>query len=201
MNKFKTTCFYILSFTWGILYTLIGSIVMLSLLVVGKKPQRFNDRFYIRVGKHWGGCNLGPWFICDESPSLHTKQHESGHGFQNALWGPLYPFVVCIPSGLRYWLFTLKTQKQREVFCTLVILGILLIGSGFLIPGIIFGVLWAIVIGGLILGYTFYLLISICLIELPKFESADTRPKYDDAWFEGQASEWGAKMYPTETKN
>lgn len=202
MNKFKTIIFYILSFTWGLLYTLIGSLVMLVLLIAGKKPERFNDRFYIRVGKKsWGGCEMGPWFICDQSPTLHIKQHESGHGFQNVLWGPLFPFVVCIPSAIRYWLYEIKPHKYRKLFCGIITGLIGWIGCSFLIPGIIFSAIWAICIGAFILAFMVYIIVLIDIIELPKFRFDENQPKYDDMWFEGQASKWGAKMYPTDNKD
>ena len=59
--------------------------------------------FYFKVGKSWGGLELGGLFITDSTPSLHTLCHEHGHGFQNCLWGILYPFVIGIPSAIRYW--------------------------------------------------------------------------------------------------
>ena len=36
--------------------------------------------------------------------TLHTKQHELGHTFQNAILGPFFIFLVSIPSAIRYWL-------------------------------------------------------------------------------------------------
>ena len=29
--------------------------------------------------------------------------HEYGHSIQNLWWGWLMPFVICIPSAVRYW--------------------------------------------------------------------------------------------------
>lgn len=202
MKPFKTVLFYILSFTWGIIMTLIGCLVFLVLLIAGKKPQKFYDRIYIKVKDNWGGCELGPWFICGETDdSLHLKQHESGHGFQNIILGPLMPFVVSLPSAARYWLFEIETQKNRAIFSYLVIVFLVLIGLGLFIPGIIFTIGWMIGIGAFVLAYAIYMFIWLCCIELPKFASSTTRPRYDDAWFEGVASKWGAKVYPQDYKN
>jgi hypothetical protein len=33
----------------------------------------------------------------------YTKQHEVGHSVQNCFFGPLMPFIVSIPSVIRYW--------------------------------------------------------------------------------------------------
>ena len=32
-----------------------------------------------------------------------TRNHEHGHAVQNAVYGVLMPFIVCIPSATRYW--------------------------------------------------------------------------------------------------
>jgi hypothetical protein len=41
--------------------------------------------------------------LCDENAGEHTMAHECGHGLQNCIWGPLFPFVIAIPSAVRYW--------------------------------------------------------------------------------------------------
>ena len=54
------------------------------------------------------GLDLGTnFFLADNMGrdwTLHTKQHETGHTFQNALLGPLAIFLIFIPSAIRYWL-------------------------------------------------------------------------------------------------
>lgn len=39
--------------------------------------------------------------------------HEAGHGLQNIVWGFLFPFVVCIPSAIRYWYRELKYHRKH----------------------------------------------------------------------------------------
>lgn len=199
MSTWKKIGFYFLSFTWGIIMTFIGCLVFLALIITGHKPYKFYDRIYIKVSDNWGGCELGPWFICGQNDdSLHLKQHESGHGFQNIILGPLMPFVVSLPSAARYWLFTIKTQRGRTIFSYIVVLLLALIGLGFFIPGLMFIAWWAIGIGLFVIAYTVYMFIWLCCTELPKFANSSTYPRYDDAWFEGMASRWGAKVYPEE---
>ena len=43
----------------------------------------------------------------------HTTMHEIGHTFQNAVLGPLYPFLVLIPSAIRYWMFGSRTRHGK----------------------------------------------------------------------------------------
>ena len=99
---FKRTLFYIISFTWGGIMTAIGLVVLLVTLPFGKFGI-YHGRIYKRIGKNWGGVELGCFFLCDNSADEYILAHESGHGLQNCLWGPLMPFVICIPSAIRYW--------------------------------------------------------------------------------------------------
>ena len=100
MKKFF---YWFLSLTWGLPMTLIGLIVALALLITGHKPHRFGYTFYFKVGKSWGGLELGAIFLTDSTPSEHTLCHEHGHGFQNCVLGIFYPFIIGIPSAVRYW--------------------------------------------------------------------------------------------------
>jgi hypothetical protein len=55
--------------------------------------------------------------LCDENAGEHTMAHECGHGLQNCIWGPLFPFVIAIPSAVRYWYreFLHKHNKAKYV--------------------------------------------------------------------------------------
>ena len=194
MKKIKTLLFYIASFTWGILMSLVACIIFLFLMICGKKPERFHNRIFIKVGKNWGGLELGPWFLTDSSPSLHIKQHESGHGIQNIILGPFMPLIVCLPSAARYWLYQIEKDIFKVLYCFGVVVFIVLISCSFLIPGIIHGTLWAIITGSIVLALALYMLVWLCIIELPKFLNNNS-PRYDDAWFEGWATRLGQKYY------
>ena len=97
----KRILFYIISFTWGSLMSVIGLLVLLFTLPFGKFGI-YHGRLYKRIGKNWGGIELGCFFLCDKTAGEHTLAHESGHGLQNCIWGPLMLFVICIPSAARY---------------------------------------------------------------------------------------------------
>lgn len=197
MSKIKSILFYVLSFTWGIIMSLIGCIVFLALMIVGYRPKRFYDRLYIEVGNNWGGVELGPWFLTDKSVGLHTRQHESGHGFQNTILGPFMPFVVCIPSAVRYWLREFRTSKGRLLYSIILTTILFLIGIALLILGIGFHIVWLAILGGAFTAYVLILGTWLIFIERPKYKE-NSWPKYDDIWFEHQASEWGAKVFPEE---
>lgn len=206
MSKSKVILFYIASFTWGILMSAIGGIVVLALLITGHKPQRFHDRIYFQVGGNWGGAEIGCFFIVGNPTSLHIKQHESGHGFQNCWWGPLMPFVVCIPSAIRYWLRECKTKKIKYIYSSILSLILLILGVGLIIPGCIFTLIPLIVVGNLIVLYFICIFSWLFFIELPKYGDSGNVGKdgkyveYDSIWFEGQATRLGAKVYPEDSK-
>lgn len=103
MKIFKVVLFWVASCTWGILMTLFGALVALALLISGHKPKTFHYFIYFEVGVGWGGFEAGPFFIVNKDAGLTLKQHESGHGLQNIILGPLMPFTVSIPSAVRYW--------------------------------------------------------------------------------------------------
>lgn len=136
---FNLILFYLVSATWGCIMTLIGAIVILISLPFGK-VHTYHGRLYATWFKGWGGVSLGCFFVCGEDCQYDSiMSHECGHGLQNCIWGPLMPFVVCIPSAFRYWYRVLKYNRKNLTPPT----------------------------------------------------------KYDDIWFEGQATNWGKKYILT----
>ena len=77
---------------------------------------KFGPCHYIMLFDNWGGLDLGTnFFLADNMGrdwTLHTKQHETGHTFQNALLGPLAIFLIFIPSAIRYWLDVFGKQNS-----------------------------------------------------------------------------------------
>lgn len=98
----KRSTFYLLSFTWGLILSLGGVLHCIILLISGKRPKRFGHCLHFEVGSNWGGANFGWLIITNKNPSRHILEHEHGHGLQNIMLGPLMPFIVCLPSSLRY---------------------------------------------------------------------------------------------------
>ena len=95
--------YYFLSITWGLPLTLIGALISLTLIIAGYKPRRWGGCIYFNVGERWGGCELGLFFLTDKSDDEQIKNHEFGHSIQNCYLGVIMPFVVSIPSAVRYW--------------------------------------------------------------------------------------------------
>lgn len=96
--------FYMLSFTWGIVMTIVGYLTALVLILMGHKPNgKYGYCLVFEIGRNWGGLSLGPVIIKDKSISYYVLKHEHGHAIQNCWFGPLFPIIVGIPSAVRYW--------------------------------------------------------------------------------------------------
>ena len=92
---FKRIGFYFLSFTWGIIPTFVGLIVTAVAACFGR-VRTFHGRLYSVLGIDGGCLELGCFFVICEScaDSGNLRAHESGHGLQNILFGPLFIFLV-----------------------------------------------------------------------------------------------------------
>lgn len=58
---------------------------------------------------------MGLMFVRDQkSTQEYLDTHEFGHTFQNCLLGPLFPFVVAIPSATRYWIQEFRSRAGKQ---------------------------------------------------------------------------------------
>ena len=112
--------YWIGQLTWGIIMSLIGLITALICIIFLKgKAHRNGFTFIVEVGGNWGGLDLGAVSLCggyttvcpDENWFQHTRRHEFGHSLQNLIFGPLFPFIVAIPSAIRYHYQNYRSSK------------------------------------------------------------------------------------------
>lgn len=113
MKKFNKSIYYLLNLLWGFPMTFIGAIVTVVLLLAGKRPTWHGGCLHFCIGHNWGGINLGLVFLTDNKPSEHTCNHEYGHSLQNAIFGPFMPFIIGIPSIIRYWVFEIRYRQHK----------------------------------------------------------------------------------------
>lgn len=186
--RLSKTKFYILSLSWGLPMTLIGAVVALVLLIAGYKPKKYGYFVYFEVGQNWGGSEFGLFFIGSECMGDYIKSHEAGHGIQNCYYGPLMPFLVCIPSAVRYWMRNMPTIAKKKVFVFVLNLVCLVIS----IVLICISVTWLTYIAIFFLIYMIMICYWLSFIEIPKYKNGNS-PYYDDVWFEGEATYIGTK--------
>ena len=111
MNK---KLYYALSYTWGLPLNLIGLLVEIFLLLFGLKPEKYGPCRAYKVGRNWGGFELGHVIIVNKDPSEHILNHEFGHSIQNAVLGPFYLIVIWIPSMVRYQYRELQKHINKD---------------------------------------------------------------------------------------
>ncbi len=102
--------FYLLSLTWGLPMNLAGGLVAAAMLLTGHKMHRFGPCFYFEQGKSWGGMDWGMFIVANKGAGERLLSHELGHAMQNCRFGPFMPFLVGIPSSLRYRARKLRTR-------------------------------------------------------------------------------------------
>lgn len=93
--------FYTLSFTWGIIMTIIGLYAALYLLIRGYKASKHGYCWCFSKGVGWGGVSLGFIMIKSIDCGDRTKNHEHGHAIQNCYFGPLH-CIFSLMSAARY---------------------------------------------------------------------------------------------------
>lgn len=109
--------YYILTFTWGILSNILGALVVLFFVPIFKATVETRYGRWVFVGgKYWGGLSLGNFVFLSSDAAKDTFiiSHEIGHSLQNILWGPLFLFVIGLPSMVRYWLIDWGWIKVKD---------------------------------------------------------------------------------------
>lgn len=117
MKVLKTILFWFLSLTWGLIMTLIG-LVGYAVLTGSANQSRYYLGVHSGISENWGGVSLGPFIFTGKSSSEATKKHELGHSIQNIILGPLFPFIIGIPSAIRCgyynWYYKYKFPKTQK---------------------------------------------------------------------------------------
>lgn len=101
--------------TWGALQTLLGFIMFLT--HIGGKHFRYRGAI-ITEWKKRTGVSLGLFVFVPDEPSFGAERseklliHEYGHTIQSLMLGPLYLFIIGIPSAL--WCSLPCCKKMRK---------------------------------------------------------------------------------------
>lgn len=106
--------YYILSYTRGILMNLVGLLVSLILILTLQKTSLYAGIWCFKIGRGWGGISLGSTFVTDTYSFERIRGHEFGHTVQNAIFGPLFIFLIAIPSAIRYWHYNRCIKKGKD---------------------------------------------------------------------------------------
>lgn len=112
----KKILFYIIQFTWALPQNLAGCIAYL-IISRNHKHERFHNAFIAYVEKeNFGGVSIGIFIFINPKRKgdwLHdTKIHEYGHTIQSLALGPVWPFVIALPSVI--WCGSKKLVEYRK---------------------------------------------------------------------------------------
>ena len=113
MKKFL---FYLIQFTWALPQNLVGGIAYL-ILSRKHKHERFHRSFVTYISKeNFGGVSIGIFIFINPDRNekwLHdTRIHEYGHTIQSLKLGPLWPFVIALPSVI--WCGSKRLIQYRK---------------------------------------------------------------------------------------
>lgn len=117
--------FLILNCTWGILQTVVGTIVFTL-------NYRNNEHFFYKgvIVTRWSkkaGLSLGLFIFVPPEPKFYNREkysltneelqerlmiHEYGHSVQSLILGPFYLFVIGITSSI--WALSKKYKELRK---------------------------------------------------------------------------------------
>lgn len=111
--------YYLLSFTWGLPMNIVGCICALIFVIMGKRPKKHGWNWYFEFDVDFG-LELGIFFISPINGSTSLKNHEFGHSIQNIWLGIFTPFVVSVPSAVRFWIreyqYKFHPEKKLEPY-------------------------------------------------------------------------------------
>lgn len=106
--------------TWSLISNVINTIILIVFLMIYgreiKETYWYKGRLIILVDtkdSYFGGLECGWCILLGEKSSL---KHELGHTIQCALWGPLYWFVIGLPSTIRYQYYNYLYKHKIEEY-------------------------------------------------------------------------------------
>lgn len=116
-NTLTLVIYTIIQWTWGILQNVLGGLLFLYLLI--KDPKAEHGYYHGAVVTPWkegkGSMGLGMFIFFGHKSSPEAEEvmvHEWGHTVQSVILGPLFVFVIGLPSLI--WAYTPCFVKLRE---------------------------------------------------------------------------------------
>lgn len=112
MKKFF---FWLIQWTWGFPQTLIGCIHRLCTLnsVVDYHSLKCTTVYFAKSKRISGAVSIGPFITCYNYLDAMVCAHEYGHSIQSLILGPLWLFIIGIPSLVWAGCFGKYRQKHN----------------------------------------------------------------------------------------
>ncbi len=121
MNIIKYALFYIWQFTYALIQNLIGLVMLAIYKSRGAESEWYHGALITYIEKkNFGGVSLGIFIFINknsEGDNRHDmKIHEYGHTVQSLILGPLWLFVIAIPSMIWCNLpYFVRMRKEKNI--------------------------------------------------------------------------------------
>ncbi len=110
----------LLQLTWAIPQNILGLLILLGLTI--KNPKRNHFYYHGAIVTEWKftfSCGCGMFIFYGHKDAKDAKEvlvHEYGHTLQSIVLGPLFMFIIAIPSMT--WAFVpcfIKMRKEKNI--------------------------------------------------------------------------------------
>lgn len=121
MKIIRTVLFYLWQFSFALIQNLMGLALFAFYKIKGAKTERFHHAVITRIdAKNFGGMSLGIFIFINNNKTggdLHDiRIHEYGHTIQCMLLGPLWLFLIALPSVIWCDLpYFRKMRKEKDI--------------------------------------------------------------------------------------
>lgn len=88
----------LIQFTWGILQNLVGLVMFLVCKMLGYKSKKYKNAIATKWNNKYGSVSLGMFLFVTDDEDEELVAHEYGHSLQSIFLGPLFLFVIGLPS-------------------------------------------------------------------------------------------------------
>lgn len=118
MKILKSALFYLWQFTYALPQNLIGLVMLAIYKSKGAESEWYHNALITYIDKkNFGGVSLGIFIFINKSRTgdkLHDiRIHEYGHTVQSLILGPLWLFIIAIPSMI--WCNVPYFVKKRKL--------------------------------------------------------------------------------------
>jgi len=114
----KNILIFVINLLWGFIQSFIGFAVFLFML---RKPHYWYKGSIITIKEgNWGGISLGAFVFIDKNipkdraAASDFVNHERGHSIQSIALGPLYLFIIGLPSLIWAGCFENWRRKHKK---------------------------------------------------------------------------------------
>jgi len=103
--------YWLIQWTWGLAQSALGLVLF---VLLGRGGVRQFNGAAVRSWNMKGSVSLGMFILMDRSHSDRVLVHEFGHTIQSLILGPLYLFVIGIPSLMWAWLPIFERFRRKS---------------------------------------------------------------------------------------